>query len=165
MCLHFIRAHQMTINFYHLVEGKACIVTRLLKWKIIHGVQHRNLWSLRRRLHRFLSPSAVSDNLASPLSTVHISHVPVGSECMPTYCLTNLLNPGQSVPKFGVHQAGANRCLNTMHFACTSNFHWHHWVSVNIPMHTPNIHPRCLHESPGSNQVLVDCVQPKSTIA
>ena len=45
------------------------------------------------------SLSAGSDNLVSPLSRAHISHVPNSHECTPTCCLTNLLNQGQSMSK------------------------------------------------------------------
>uniref|UniRef100_A0A0E9RG94 Uncharacterized protein n=1 Tax=Anguilla anguilla TaxID=7936 RepID=A0A0E9RG94_ANGAN len=55
-----------------------------------------------------------------------------------------------------MHKAGTNRSLNTMRFALLDNFNRYNRVLVNIPMHTPSRYSRCLYQSLGPNQALVD---------
>lgn len=89
----------------------------------------------------------------SPLSTTHISHVPIGHEHTPTYCPTNPLNPGQSMPRI---RGCARQELTTALILCFLPLCLISIGNTHIPMHTPNIHPRCLHQSLRSNQILVD---------
>ena len=102
------------------------------------------------------SPSTSLDDLALPLSAAHTSDTPTGCDHIPTHRPTNLLEPSQiSTKDQEMCKAGANCSLNPMPFALAYNFHWQKRLLVNITMHLPNLHPGCLHQSPGPNQVIL----------
>ena len=114
------------------------------------------------------SLSAVSDNLASPLSAAHTSYVPVCRERTPTHCPTTEWNPGQSVPRI----RGCVRWELTATFilfffplylisAVTIGYLWISPCTHLIFTQQPSI------KAPGRTRFwwIIDCMQPESTIA